>query len=690
MHANYQLLKKQILEERESITDEELFTSNAYADYQSGIAESASKRYKTGVQVLMNWDTSPDAPVAFTDNHTIHENAGNDITISFPTRLLRSQSLTGLTGHECGHLLFTDFTARNLYLTSMENGCFYPADPSICISQYQFQFNEIQDAMNAKKKTICQTLAKCAASLTNIFEDIYIEARMCQVFPGSFKLGININSQRMAELSPSIQAQIDKEYMEWAIMSNLILQYCRAGDVNNPTNYQGEYLDCLEECIPVFENSLYATNPKKRFEAVNELLVILWPYIKPLVKQAEEAESNGKGEEFLDQLTESLGAEMPGATPLPNGKGKPKLKNSGKISPGSIKKGKAQAQKVVKEETGRIARAKTSQLSTGTNPGVSYNFSYKGSDYEDSANDILNVLTKLASERANASYEEELSEELQQEATKLQYGNIHKGIHICVNRIRAVNPFLIASYNAVKAPLLEISKRLQSNVKEILDKKRNGEKLSHLIYGKRLEARCLYQNDGAYFSRTKLPGEPSELAVGLLVDESGSMSSDSRITMARQAAIILYDFCSSLDIPITIYGHTEDSDVELYSYAEFDSLDKNDCYRLMDISARACNRDGAALRYVAAHLDARPEDLKILIIISDGQPSGEGYYGTAAEADLRAIKQEYRKKGVLVFAAAIGSDKDRIKEIYQDGFLDISDLNKLPRLLPKLIEQYIQ
>ena len=110
----------------------------------------------------------------------------------------------------------------------------------------------------------------------------------------------------------------------------------------------------------------------------------------------------------------------------------------------------------------------------------------------------------------------------------------------------------------------------------------------------------------------------------------------------------------------------------------------------MDMCARGCYRVGAALRFVAEHLCQRPEPVKILILISDGQPSGSEYYGTAAEADLRTIKKEYQQKGVILFAAAIGTDKERIKRIYQDGFLDITDLNKLPKLLPKLISQFIQ
>ena len=60
------------------------------------------------------------------------------------------------------------------------------------------------------------------------------------------------------------------------------------------------------------------------------------------------------------------------------------------------------------------------------------------------------------------------------------------------------------------------------------------------------------------------------------------------------------------------------------------------------------------LRYVAEHLSKRPENQKLLIIISDGQPADYGYIGTEAEADLRGIKKEYSKKGIILFAAAIG------------------------------------
>ena len=43
-----------------------------------------------------------------------------------------------------------------------------------------------------------------------------------------------------------------------------------------------------------------------------------------------------------------------------------------------------------------------------------------------------------------------------------------------------------------------------------------------------------------------------------------------------------------------------------------------------------------------------------------------------------------------MFAAAIGDDKPNIERIYKDGFLDITDLNKLPMQLTKLVLKYLK
>ena len=169
------------------------------------------------------------------------------------------------------------------------------------------------------------------------------------------------------------------------------------------------------------------------------------------------------------------------------------------------------------------------------------------------------------------------------------------------------------------------------------------------------------------------------------------MSCADRITKARAASIIVYDFCQCLGIPILVLGHTEiGTTVHIYSYAEFEARDANDRYRLMDMAARSDNRDGAALRFAAERLLRRPEEVKLLLTISDGQPCATDYYGTEAEADLRGIQREMTNRGVTMFAAAIGEDKHSIERIYGKGFLDISNLDDLPVSLTRLIASKIR
>ena len=550
------------------------------------------------------------------------------------------------------------------------------------------------------------TLSRCAAQFNNILEDIYIEARMCEEYPGTFKQGIQLNNLRMSELIPSVQEQIDCGYQPFSIMSNLILSYCRTGNINNRTNYSGEYTDTLSDCMDYIDDALIASQGKERFRASNYLLIICWNHIQPMVEQTRESLKKQDSTQVGDALEELLRKESSSGAPLPIGK------NGGipKNIPGPTGKSKTpmacdlsgldpnyrqdiitQAEKVLQEEGGRIELAKTTAILDGNNPGITYASQYAGSGYEDAANDLARILNDVATEKAQSDYEQELTDDLQKSADEIHYGNAHAGIHVTIHRINPVSDFFIKSYQTVASPLLQTSKRLQSSILPLLKEEAEGGKQKNLLFGKRLDMRALHRKDGGIFTRTKLPDEEQKLSVGLLVDESGSMSWGDRITHARKTAIVLYDFCTSLGIPITIYGHSTDSKgVALYSYAEFDSLDASDRYRLMDMSARNGNRDGAALRYVAEHLAKRPESQKLLIIISDGQPADCGYSGTEAEADLRGIKNEYRKRGIVLFAAAIGDDKENIRRIYQDGFLDITKLEDLPKNMTQLVKQYLK
>lgn len=687
MRTSHRTIRKLIQEEKSKITDEQLFCSNQFAAYMTDIVETATKRYRRKSKVKMYWDSSEQADVAWTDNRIIQINAGNSLTRSFPTRALRADSILGLAGHEAGHILFTDFTMLQVYTQALTAGKFYPKEPEGLPPLQDASLQKMKECFEDKDAGSIKAVSLVAHSLVNIMEDLYIEACMMEAFPGSFKTGILLNNLRFAEDIPPVTEQIAKGNHDVFIIVNLLIQYAKTGDVNNSDGYKGKYLDALYECVPLLDEAAYEDDAKTRYIAANRMLVLLWPYMQSLIEQAREDEENGTdtmGTAAQEQLADSDG--------LPNGSGIPvPAKKNFNHSSGSADEDREAIQKVLDYETGRIELEKTDDINEGDSGGISYDRDFAGSGYvSQAAEDIQRMLTQLAEDSAYYRYEDELSEELQDEASRITYGDIHRGFHVHVNRMSYVPDSYRMEYQKVFPALQPISRRLQKQVAQILKDAKDGGKLDGLPFGRRINARNVVRNDGKIFYKMKLPNDQGDIAVCLLIDESGSMSCSDRITKARAAAIIIYDFCKNLEIPIAIYGHTEDEDVEVYSYAEYDSIDGKDAYRLMDMSSRCCNRDGAALRFSAERLMERPEKIKLLILISDGQPSGEGYYGTAAEADLRGIKQEYSRKGIRLFSAAIGEDKPNIKRIYGDGFLDISNINKLPVNLGNLIIQYIK
>jgi len=214
-------------------------------------------------------------------------------------------------------------------------------------------------------------------------------------------------------------------------------------------------------------------------------------------------------------------------------------------------------------------------------------------------------------------------------------------------------------------------------------------------YGSRFQADSVAYRDYRHFARKRPPTETPTLAVGLRVDESASMSAFGRLEAAKRAVIAVYEFCRLCHIPVLIYGDTADvsrlEQMSLYAYADFEKPDDHDRYRLMGIRARSNNRDGMALRIMAERLAHAPQQAKLLISISDGQPKAmDNYTGSYAARDMRQTIEEYERKGVAFLAAAIGQDKDVIHDIYgQDKFLDIANLREFPARLVRIIARYL-
>ena len=732
--VDHTAVKRLLNEKKQTLRDSQLFSSRIMAGYFEDIATAQTRRYNYNrrIRVKLAWHPKSE-DLAVTNNSIIAINSGNKMVTAKKRRIERFWIIFGFFAHELGHLLYSDFLVLQTYMNALEKGRWYPIAPDLKTTADKIRERELWDYVNADPKNL-RAFMLIAQNINNIIEDGYIDNRILNNFPGSIGNALAQMRDSFFESLPSVSELIDEEnagerHVFESIMQ-IMLSYAKFGEIKYGSEpLTDERVQTVFALIDDIDNALLNKSAKERVMATNTILVRCWDYIKEFCEYVKER-SDTTGSVLEETISQILGKQVGSSTPG-KGQGSPVSEASGTAEKSYtyIKRKKTQEeagkscdeggteqstaegsgetesdggivmkgdesgkQQATSAEGGRIAYHETDEIDAGSGDGsVERDDDYQREMNDKAAEDIERILEQMAERAACKELEQNRTKELNEAAQNISYGDAHRGINVKINRIAEVDEELVEQYNQISGPLLAISRQLQASLLRQLKDSRRGGKQTGLLMGRRLNSSSLHRNDGRVFYKNALPNETPELAVALLIDESGSMRAYDRCTYARAAAIILHDFCDKLDIPIMIYGHTTGNDnVQLFSYAEFDGFDNNDKYRLMDIGARDCNRDGAALRFVAEQLVKRSEEVKLLILISDGQPSDTGYHGTAAEEDLRGIKQEYRRKGILFVAAAIGSDKQNIERIYGDSFMDITDLSELPAKLTSVVKRHIR
>lgn len=715
MGANYKILKQRLNEERSKITDRQFFSSRLLAGHFEGIAAAYTRRYNYRQRVRANLFWEPmNGTLAYTDNLVVTINAGNSWVTETVGRKERYEIVTGLFAHEFGHVLYTDFLSGQTLVNSFAAGKWYPEPPELIRLVDQRNETDLweyvrQDSLNLK------AVQYVAHELSNILEDGYVENRILLEFPGSLAYGLEAvrvkHFQKMLTVTQMKEQEENGKSHIFVTLEQMILSYAKFGEVKyGDEPLTDERIQTVFSMLSDIDAMLTEHDAKKRLNVTNLILVRCWKYIKDFCEKCKDKIAEKKNSDVESELERQL-ASVVGKSKSGTGTGiclaiPSKGKGSLATAAARVKvheaAAKAENDSVGQEnnesekspEPERLPPIETDSVSEPEGGGIEYNDMYAKEQDERAAADVEKILDAMAEKSACRSLESERLEELNEFANNISYGNVHAGVNIRINRLLEVGDTRVEQFQAISAPLLEISKQLQRSLLKQLEDRRKGGKMKGLLFGKHLDGRTVYRNDGKTFYKKSLPNEMPQLSVALLLDESGSMHGD-RVTYARAAAIILHDFCISLGIPVMVYGHSTSYDkagetVALYAYAEFETYDCDDKYRLMDIQARFNNRDGAALRFVAERLCKRQEEVKMLIVVSDGQPAANGYIGTAAEEDLRGIKQEYKRKGVLFIAAAIGDDKENIQRIYGESFLDITDLKELPAKLTAVVKRHIR
>ncbi len=196
--------------------------------------------------------------------------------------------------------------------------------------------------------------------------------------------------------------------------------------------------------------------------------------------------------------------------------------------------------------------------------------------------------------------------------------------------------------------------------------------------------------------------EPDKLDVcfTLLVDESGSMNRESKYMAAREATIFFAEALDRLDVPFEVIGYsTESSEAAMAAalghipafkfrhirhsplqhriYKGFEDQFAQVKNRLVNIYPRFNNWDEEHLLFAYRRLIQRPEEEKIIIITSDGQPNGDASH-------LVNTVNRLQKLGVRVIG--VGVVDPFVEQIYPNHIV-VKDLSQLSTELVNILRR---
>lgn len=264
------------------------------------------------------------------------------------------------------------------------------------------------------------------------------------------------------------------------------------------------------------------------------------------------------------------------------------------------------------------------------------------------------------------------------------------------------NRKIIISSEHLQEQAIQLSKKLQEDMRNAKDEdcivSDNGSIVANKVF------RATKTNDNNVFSK-KTYNDVGGYVVDLLLDGSGSQNG--RQSTIRRQAFIIARACSIAGIPCRVTAYQWDGKLDLkLQLRDFDDPQINDEDTFL-FSSSYSNRDGLSLLVSAYELMERPEENKIMIVLSDGSPAGNGHDLTIVNAgglnaygsvpvvwngkevsgvlDTAMVVRNIRKKRVALMGIYVGGEyrlKDE-KTMYGNDFAYIKDMKTF---LPKVVE----
>lgn len=219
----------------------------------------------------------------------------------------------------------------------------------------------------------------------------------------------------------------------------------------------------------------------------------------------------------------------------------------------------------------------------------------------------------------------------------------------------------LTSYNAVRRHIAPTARALSELLQPILDKKRCNQRSGSVMISRAWRAN--YLADSNVFERNE-KGKPAKQARILLqTDISGStgrsdFNGSRRIDEMRRATVLMVEACEKAGIPVASYGFTE-MDLEdgrgcrskIFPFKPFGRFSNTEKSLIGGMEPEIGNRDTLALQWSINEIAKYREDIRLLIMLSDGQPC----FSAGEDKDtIRDIVLAADKQGIDVLCLYIG------------------------------------
>lgn len=718
-------VRKLALDKKSKLTAKDVLMSEELKSYLSSLAVSMGNGAGETTTIIVD-DGGPDAPSGYTNGTRMYLNCTSHKLDYFDNLEGKFLGFMGTFFHEKAHDLFNDFNEFRNAMRYIDSGHFYGEKPRNMNAKQEADWTDMEDALQAPHtRQIFQTVFK---DLDNIIADRHDEDSLIDAY-GAF-VGESLYLSRQAKQADAdfFESEVHKvntgEQDELVFMTNNMFQLCLFDEVlarSQKTVETSDYWQSIEKIQEHARIACATDDISRRFSEMNWMLLYFWPYIRNAIQKLQDQKNQQQGSSATQQNPNGSGSgndqnqntQGNQGSQLQSGQGGNNQQPTSSISADDVQ----QLLNALNKGTGNLgsnpapqnhhssdiaitrrANERNGKVPEKNQAGAKAATDAMSKQGKEAVYQALNSITsEIAQNQAEDELEGEASAVLVDAVTAVNDAGSHKGIKVNTDRVLGVTASDVNNYNMIMEELRPVSRRLQKQMLDALRDLKDGYVQRHKQFGRTIIPSDAYRPDQRFFANKKLPQDLPDMALSVLVDHSGSMGGN-RIESAMKASLLLHDFCTGLNIPIAVAGHNAERGVcvNYYIYADYEQISNKDRYRaarmaaaLTKMRANNCNRDGAALTISAKLLEKRQEEVRLLIIISDGRPNDEGYGGEEAAKDIQNIVKQCKQRGIEVLACAIGDDKENIAAIYGDSFIDITDLSKLPKTLVDIVKKRI-